>query len=149
MRILFAICLLTLLGNEVLGQGKLTEEKRKEFEAQKIAFFTKELDLSPVEAAIFWPLYNEMQKKKAQIEERMRKGFNAMNAIPNLTEEQYAEAIGKRLAAEEELQEVKEEYYKKMLAELPASKIWKLGGAEHKFRRQLFNKLCRESPPRK
>lgn len=43
--------------------GKLSEEKRKEFEAQKVAFFTQEMDLSPEEAAVFWPLYNEMQQK--------------------------------------------------------------------------------------
>ena len=28
--------------------GKLSEDKRKEFEAQKVAFFTQEMDLTPV-----------------------------------------------------------------------------------------------------
>ena len=36
--------------------GKLSEDKRKEFEAQKVAFFTQEMDLTPEEATKFWPL---------------------------------------------------------------------------------------------
>ena len=34
------------------AQGKLSEEKRKEFEAQKVAYFTQTLDLTPEEAAV-------------------------------------------------------------------------------------------------
>lgn len=149
MRVLFAICLSVLMGYEALGQGKLTEEKRKEFEAQKVAFFTQELDLSPEEAAVFWPLYNEMQKKKKKIEGQIRKGGYETNAAVGLTEKNYAEVIGKELELEGDLLEVKKEYYQKMLSVLPASKVWKLGGAEHKFHKQLFDKLCRESPHRK
>ena len=39
------------IGTAFAQSSKLTDEKRKEFEAQKIAFFTQELDLSPEEAA--------------------------------------------------------------------------------------------------
>ena len=146
MKVLFVVCLLAFWGSGAFGQGKLKEEKKREFEAQKVAFFTQELDLSPAEAAIFWPLYNEMQKKRKEIEMRIHKGINEGNMALNATEEQYAEAVGKLLQEETKLQKVKEEYYLEMLAVLPASKVWKLGGAERKFRRQLFDKLCRESP---
>ena len=64
MKGLLVVYILIFIGFEVFGQGKLTDEKRKEFDAQRVAFFTQELDLSPAEAAVFWPLYNEMQKKK-------------------------------------------------------------------------------------
>mgnify|MGYP000171632369 CR=1 FL=1 len=68
--------LLLWSGVGVWAQDKLTDEKRKEFDAQKVAFFTQELDLSPAEAAVFWPLYNEMQKKNREIEADMRKSFH-------------------------------------------------------------------------
>lgn len=56
--------LLSLYGMTLWGQeSKLTEKKRHEFEAQKVAFFTQALDLTPEEAAVFWPLYNEMVKR--------------------------------------------------------------------------------------
>ena len=82
------ILLLLLLaggGSMAVAQGKLTEEKRKEFEAQKVAFFTRELDLSPSEAAVFWPLYNEMRKKRREIEGQMRKGANEVNKASALS----------------------------------------------------------------
>ena len=76
MKNIILIVLLLWSGVGVWAQDKLTDEKRKEFDAQKVAFFTQELDLSPAEAAVFWPLYNEMQKKNREIEADMRKSFH-------------------------------------------------------------------------
>jgi len=143
------LIVLLLCAGEAFAQDKLTDEKRKEFDAQKVAFFTQELDLSPAEAAVFWPLYNEMQKKNREIEARMRKGFHEVKNAKGLKESEYEEAIGKMLEYENQLYGVKKEYYQKMLQVVPASKMWKLSDAERKFRRQLFDKLRRESCPRK
>lgn len=67
------VILLIFVQGVGFAQERLSEEKRKEFESQKIAFFTKELDLSPEEAVKFWPLYNEMGKKMREAEGEMRK----------------------------------------------------------------------------
>ena len=149
MKGLLVVYILIFIGFEVFGQGKLTDEKRKEFDAQKVAFFTQELDLSTAEDAVFWTLYNEKQKKKKGIEGQIRKGNNEVNVASGLTDEKYAEAVGKTLELEEDLLEVKREYYRKMLTVLPASKVWKLGDAERKFHRQLFDKLRRGVPAKK
>ena len=122
MKNIILIVLLLWSGVGVWAQDKLTDEKRKEFDAQKVAFFTQELDLSPAEAAVFWPLYNEMQKKNREIEADMRKSFHEVRNAKGL-----------------------KEYYQKMIQVVPASKIWKLSDAERKFHRQLFDKLRRES----
>lgn len=143
------ILVLVLAVHGVFAQGKLTDEKRKEFEAQKVAFFTRELDLSPSEAALFWPLYNEMQKKNHEIEGNIRKEARAIREAKGLKENNYKEAIEKMLDNEACMQAIKKEYYQKMLTVIPASKIWKLGEAERKFHRQLFEKLRRESAAKK
>lgn len=142
---IIGIGVLLLLVGGVFAQGKLTDAKWKEFEAQKVAFFTKELDLTPEEAAIFWPLYNEMQKKTELIEQGIRKNYREIKEAQNVTEKQYMEAVLKMLGEDERIQKVKKEYYQKMLEVLPASKIWKLNEAERKFRHQLFEKLRKES----
>ena len=149
MRTILIALLSIITGGSLFAQGKLTDEKRKEFDAQKVAFFTRELDLSPSEAAVFWPLYNEMQKKNREIEGKMRKGFHEVKCAKDMQESGYKEAIGKMLALEGDMQEIKKEYYQRMLAVLPASKIWKLEEAERKFHRQLFDKLRREPCPQK
>lgn len=149
MKFVFVIILLFSVVYGGFAQGKLSDEKRKEFDAQKVAFFTQELDLSPAEAARFWPIYNEMQKKNRVVEDNMRKGFREVKDAKGLKETDYKEAIGKMLAYEGQMQEIKEEYYQKMLTVLPASKIWKLSDAERRFHRQLFEKLRREGSPKK
>lgn len=150
MKVLVALSVLILMGGYgAFSQEKLTDEKRKEFDAQKVAFFTQELDLSPSEAAAFWPLYNEMQKKNRVIEGEMRKDFREMKEAKGLKEESYKEAVLNMLERDAKMQGIKKEYYQKMLTVLPASKVWKLGDAERKFHRQLFDKLRREAPPKK
>lgn len=142
------IILFVFVNSLAFSQNKLTDEKRKEFEAQKVAFFTQELELSPAEAAKFWPLYNEMQKKIRDIDNEMRKKGRDMRETKNLTETQYKEAVSKMLESEEKMQVIKKDYYQQMVAVIPASKIWKLGEAERKFHRQLFDRLRRESAPK-
>jgi len=143
------IILLFFISGTALAQEKLSDERWNEFEAQKVAFFTKELDLSPEEAAVFWPLYNEMRKKVGAAEGEMRKKNQAIRSSKGLTEENYREAVNRMLENEQKIVSLQKEYYQKMLQHLPASKIWKLRQAEHKFHRQLFDKLRRESCPKK
>ena len=69
--------------------GKLSDEKRKEFEAQKIAFFTQEMELTPEEAVVFWPLYNEMQQKMRVENDKIRAlTCKKEKTAPVMTEEQ-------------------------------------------------------------
>lgn len=149
MRNIVLSVLFILMTGSVWAQGKLTDEKRKEFEAQKVAFYTKELDLSPDEAATFWPLYNEMRKKIESVECEMRKKGMALRNAKEVTDEVYRNTVNQVLASEQKVLDLKKGYYQKMLQALPASKIWKLGQAERKFHRQLFDKLRRESSPKK
>lgn len=124
--------------------GRLTDEKRKEFEAQKVAFFTQELELSPEEAAVFWPLYNEMQRKYREIEEAIKTEYKRVRAEKSMKESDYKASINFILVHEQKMRDIKKEYYGKLMQVVPASKIWRLGGAERKFHRQLFDKLRRE-----
>lgn len=149
-KILWTICLLWVAVAAGYAQsGKLSDEKRKEFDAQKVAFFTQELELSPEEAAVFWPLYNEMQKKVREREDAIKQEFHKIRDAEHPKNEDYVTSLNKILDAEQQKCDIKKEYYRKMLDQLPAAKIWKLGDAERKFHRELFDKLRRESMPRK
>ncbi len=129
--------------------NSLTDERRKEFEAQKVAFFTQELELSPEEAAVFWPLYNEMRRKYREVETVMKGECKRIRESEKLQESDYETAIHFMLAQEQKLRDIKKEYYGKLMKVVPASKIWRLERAEHKFHRQLFEKLRRECASRK
>ena len=62
--IALAACLLLAgaLFAQPQGNKPSEEQRKKEFEriqSEKIAFITQELDLSPEEAQVFWPVYNQ------------------------------------------------------------------------------------------
>lgn len=139
------VILLMMIHCVGFAQEKLSEEKRKEFDSQKIAFFTQELDLSPVEATKFWPLYNEMRKKIREIESSMRKKALEIKESKDVKEDVYKQAVMEMLSREQKMQDIKKEYFVKMLDVIPASKLWKLDEAERKFHRQLFARLKKES----
>lgn len=139
------VILLMMIHCVGFAQEKLSEEKRKEFDSQKIAFFTQELDLSPVEATKFWPLYNEMRKKIREVESSMRKKALEIKESKDVKEDVYKQAVMEMLSREQKMQDIKKEYFVKMLDVIPASKLWKLDEAERKFHRQLFARLKKES----
>ncbi len=43
-------------------EEQLPEKKKQDIEALKVAFISKELDLTPDEAQKFWPVYNQYSK---------------------------------------------------------------------------------------
>lgn len=139
-----------LSGTTLWAQNnKLSEEKRDEFEAQKAAFFTQALDLTPQEAVSFWPLYNEMFKKIREKDMEMRKKAKVMRETKNLTEADARKYVEGSLAAEQQMLDIKKQYYQKLLEVIPAKKIAKLGWVERKFHRQLLDKMRKCSQPSK
>lgn len=139
-----------LSGTTLWAQNnKLSEEKRDEFEAQKAAFFTQALDLTPQEAVLFWPLYNEMFKKIREKDMEMRKKAKVMRETKNLTEADAHKYVEGSLAAEQQMLDIKKQYYQKLLEVIPAKKIAKLDWVERKFHRQLLDKMRKCSQPSK
>ena len=128
------IILMVGFGFSLFAQsGKLSEDKRKEFEAQKVAFFTQEMDLTPEEATKFWPLYNEMQQKIRVENDKIR----------DLT----CRKDKKELSAEKAVRDIKKEYIEKLTKALSAKKVWMMIEAEQKFHHQLWKKMGKYPAP--
>lgn len=145
MRLKFFIVISILLGTVTLwAQGKLSEEKRKEFEAQKIAFFTQALELTPEEAAVFWPLYNEMMKKIREQDAKVWEMYRQAHKAKKRTPEQEEQQVIDMLEHEQKMLDIKKEYYLRLLKVVPAQKIARLDRTERKFHKQLFQKMCKE-----
>ena len=116
-----------------MGSGQIDRRETERIRCAESRFLYTGIGPFPAEAAVFWPLYNEMQKKNREIEADMRKSFHEVRNAKGLKETDYKEAIGKMLGYEARLHEVKKEYYQKMIQVVPASKIWKLSDAGAKI----------------
>jgi len=128
--------------------GKLSEEKRKEFEAQKVAFFTQEMELTPEEATKFWPLYSEMQQKIRVESDKIRNlTCPKSKEVKDVTEQQALKNLRVLLAAEQTIRDIKKEYIEKLTKALSAKKVWKMIEAEQKFQHHLWRRMGREPVP--
>lgn len=117
---------------------KVSEEAREQIEAARVAFITKQLDLSPEEAQQFWPLFNEYEAKKDKIRSEL---MEMRRGLRNQSDEEL-EADMKR-AFELRRQEIalEEAYTEKFKAVISVRQIANLRLAEHEFKRLMLRRL--------
>lgn len=125
-------------------------EKKEKVDAMKVAFITRELDLSSEEAQEFWPVYNEMDKQiealRMATAEKMMKLRDEGKKIEDMSDEELKSMMNERLANDEKIAQIKKEYHEKFLKILGVQKTAKLYLAEMEFARELMRKT-RQGPP--
>ncbi|PWS30667.1 hypothetical protein [Pedobacter paludis] len=139
MKNLFFATLLFLLPTMLWAQRPKVEE----IESLKIAYFTQKLDLSPDEAKIFWPIYNEMQREQSALrKERMQKmiSFRKTTEIDNLTDAQVQSLITSELDFRQRDLNLEKKYYNKFKSSLPIKIVGKYFRAQESFKRELLNR---------
>ena len=72
----------------ILGQNHRMDKKREKIEVQKIAFITKQLDLTPEEAQKFWPVYNQFSDARKQLHEQHKKNRKNIDDLSDSEVEQ-------------------------------------------------------------
>ncbi len=115
---------------------------RQRLDAYKIAFFTKRLNLTSLEAEKFWPVYNEFQdnKNKIQLErQELNRNFN-QNEL-NMSEREMVEAGDKLIALEVREAALAQEFHNKIKTVLSPAKVMRLYQAENQYRLQLLKEL--------
>jgi len=110
--------------------------------AYKIAFFTRKLNLSSQEAEKFWPVYNEFQEKRNEIQlERisLNRDFN-QNSF-DMNEKELTEAGDKLISLQVDEVNLAVEFHDRFKKILPPLKVLRLYQAENQYRMQLLNEL--------
>jgi len=139
MKNLFLAILIFLLPTMLWAQ----RPKAGEIESLKIAFFTQKLDLSPEEAKIFWPIYNEMQAEQMALrKERIQKmiSFRKTSEIDNLTDAEVQALILNELDMKQKDLNLERKYYNKLRSVLPIKLVGKYYRAQESFKRELLNR---------
>jgi len=140
MRNLLFATLMFLLPITLLAQKPRSEE----IESLKIAFFTQKLNLSPEEAKVFWPIYNDMQKEQNALrKERMQKmiSYRKTTEIDNLTDAQVQSLITSEFDFKQRDLNLDKKYYNKLKSQLPIKVVGKFYRAQEGFKRELLNKF--------
>lgn len=136
----FAImAVLALLSfSNIQAQQKQKCNWQEKMMSEKIAFITMELQLTPEEAQVFWPVYNQINQKNKEAQKAMSKAYRAMvKAMEEgtVSDKELNALLDDYLAAKQAHKEAGKgdaDQYRKVL---PAKKVAKLYVAEENFRR--------------
>ncbi|MBK7028975.1 MAG: hypothetical protein IPH45_07110 [Bacteroidales bacterium] len=128
--------------NQKVSQQKVEKEKQKErIEAQRVAFITDKLELTPTEAQVFWPVYNEYDKKRHELNKAFRKGHNDDKAIEELTDKEALEMADQQLTEAQKMLDLRKEYHSRFKSVLPPKKLLKLYDSEREFQKHLIDRI--------
>lgn len=128
-------CLPFIMIAQQPGQGPLRKESRDRIEAQRIAFITQKLSLSPDEAAKFWPVYNAHKEEL----KNMRDDIERPDMI-NLTDEEATIIIERHLEQEQKKLEMKKKLFSRLRTIIGPKKVLMLHAAEKEFNRELLRR---------
>jgi hypothetical protein len=124
------------------GQKDKSGEVEKLVQAQKIAFFTDKIGLTPEEAEKFWPIYNEYWEKKNKIYVERKKTMNHYSEnVDKLSDSQLSKLSDKYISFETREAQLLKEYHSKFTKILPIEKVMKIYLADYEFKAYLLKKL--------
>ena len=146
--ITITLLVILLLGaKNTVAQSK-GEEKEDLVKAQKIAFFTEKLSLTPEEAQEFWPVYNSYWGKKNRIIEERREAMKyCAENLDKLTDKQIEQYGDMYINFHKQESDLLLEYNQKFKEVIPAKKVMKLYQADYDFKTYLLRQI-RNSPMR-
>lgn len=144
-KIISFLTLIMLYSSLVFSQGHRGEkspEMRAKIEAKKISYITQQLELSPDEAQLFWPLYNEMKNKKEVFHKEFRQLFkNLKRGSENLSEDESIKISDRMADLKVEKAKMEREYHYKFKKVLSAKQILDLHLAEKQFQGMLLRRI--------
>lgn len=112
----------------------------EELQARQKAFITEHAHLTSEEAAAFFPLFFELQKKVWETNKEARQKVG-MKRGEECTEEQYTIMINEFADAKIKIAELEKEYIDKYLKVLSAKKVLWIQHAEDKFQKEMLRKM--------
>lgn len=125
----------------VMGQPS----RRERVEAERVAFITKRMQLTPKQAQGFWPIHTQYEKEERLI----RQKYRTQVPIASMTEVDAEEVIEKRLRMEEELLALKKNFYSRFKTVVSARQVLLFQKSNAEFKQYLLEEIRRRRSGRK
>lgn len=144
-KIISSLAILILYTSLTFAQGhrrQLTPEMRAKFESQKISYITQQLEISPEKAQLFWPLYNEMKKKKDAYHREFRQLFRKLKQDSSKLSEKKLEQLSDRIAdLKVDKAKLERDYHYKFKKVLSTKQILDLYMADKEYKGMLLRRI--------
>ncbi len=109
----------------------------KQLQAQRIAFITQQMNLTPEEAQQFWPIYNQYTENLKQI----RQNYKLTKVDDTATDDEIEKFVLAGFDKDQKEVELKKDYYFKLKKIISIRKIRKMYQAEIEFRQEVIQQL--------
>jgi len=145
--IAFVVFLIGIFTANAQNRNQGNGPQRARIDAQKVAFITDQLQLTPEEAQKFWPVYNQYNSQKEdqnrdfmQANQKFRKNEDAM------TDKDATELSDSYIKHAQKMVDLQKEFHGKLKDVLPPKKLLKLYNVERDFQRLLLQRLGERKP---
>ena len=83
----------------MMAQGDDASDKKDKIEAFKVSFLTQKLKLSPEEARVFWPVYNQFQDELENLRKNWKKESTSVKTtIENMNDKEIEKLVDGEIA---------------------------------------------------
>lgn len=113
------------------------EMRDKKVQAYRVAVFTEVLNLTPTEAEGFWPIFNEYQDKREDVQAQLKPTAQ----LDGMNDAEVEEYVKKYFELRQREIDLEKDLGQKLRKVLPLRKIAKIPVAEREFRESLLKKL--------
>lgn len=142
--LIFTLCI-AATGSAVAQDAKQDRQKaRKEqwekFRQDKQAFYTKTMELTQEQAEKFFPLFDEMEKKKFELVREVHKEARNLMKAESVTDEQYKAAADHAASIAEKEVAIEKEYYARFCEILTPRQQFLYHRCEPQFQKNMVNK---------
>ncbi len=111
----------------------------EQVESLRIAFLTNKLDLSPGEAQLFWPVYNEYLDKKREL--KSKRSHRA--ELADLDNDQANQLLDTYLETKQKEIDLDKAYVEKFKEVLPSKKVIMVFVLERRFKEEILKDVKR------
>lgn len=142
-RIFTYIAIMLLSMSALYAQEKKGNGWKEKMKSEKIAFLTNEMNLSPEEAQVFWPVYNAAWEEKDNMQRSVMHAYKALDEAvkENKGEKEISDRLDTYLNLLDEQASIARRHGEQFKKVISKEKVARLYLAEEKFRREQIHKL--------
>lgn len=136
---LFVLSIYSDCFSQPSGQNR---ERMEKYKSMKIAYITENLELTPLEAEKFWPVYNQYEQKKGELMRTMRSNSKDFREnFDQMTEEEASKQVDEHIEFRKKEVAMEEEFNNQLKKILPAKKVMKFYITEVGFREYMLRRI--------
>ena len=115
---------------------------QEKMRAERVAFLTTAMELTPAEAEKFWPVYNSMEAERRASFGKVMRAYKALSdgVAAGKTDEELEVLVNDYTTANKNSHSVEAKYTPQLVKILSVSKVAKMFVAEEEFRRQQIGR---------